>query len=283
MRRSRGRVIGSMWRFGSVTRVVASQPDPGPVYVACQSGWCDAAAEHPPAGTPVSGRGHEWECRDGVFGGEWFCPSCVRALDAQERAIDATTDLEALRAELDQVRVRAERAEKVIDDANVLWRGRRAREGADVDAPFMREALFAEAMAHELAMNAWKGEWRRTKKLALAEDLVYHALKLVLAVEHEDEPRILEFAADTGNLAMMVCDVTEVLRPGLFDDRDAQQRQEAGKYDPPAYRGRIEHVRRMVPGVVRETLGATAREMQLRELEERHPSGQIPSREAFPF
>lgn len=88
----------------------------------------------------------------------------------------------------------------------------------DVAAPFR---AFAGAMVRELAANRHKGDragWQQMNGREAVNEVLYHAAKLSYALrqyEQGDGPadKILEFAADIGNCAMMVADVAGVLVP----------------------------------------------------------------------
>lgn len=66
---------------------------------------------------------------------------------------------------------------------------------------------FADAMRRELAANEHKGDWKADGGVDLFEDLLYHAAKLGLALGTQNRAAVNEYAADVGNLAMMVADV----------------------------------------------------------------------------
>ena len=91
-----------------------------------------------------------------------------------------------------------------------------AMHNPDHEAPF---EAFVQAMADELRANAHKGDraaWLQDDPWVLVSEVLYHAAKLSYALRQYrqgDGPaeRVLEFAADTANMAMMVADSAGVL------------------------------------------------------------------------
>lgn len=70
-------------------------------------------------------------------------------------------------------------------------------------------------MKRELMVNAWKGDsWRTISATDLATEVIYHALKVAVAVGLDSELRdsaILEMCADVGNCAAMLADAIHAL------------------------------------------------------------------------
>jgi uncharacterized protein YcaQ len=89
---------------------------------------------------------------------------------------------------------------------------------ADHEAPF---GEYVRAMARELEANRHKGDrtgWLAQDPRVLVSEVLYHAAKLSYALrqfQQGDGPpeRVLEFAADVGNTALMVADAAGVLVP----------------------------------------------------------------------
>jgi hypothetical protein len=112
---------------------------------------------------------------------------------------------------------------------------------------------FVEAMTHEMEDNAHKGHWMTDRlynkdgsvanewNRAPAEflsDLMYHFLKLVLAVRSGDEASVLEYVADVGNCAWFVADFFGLLSVPIEH----------------MHRGPIEYMSERMPGVTPEQL-----------------------------
>lgn len=84
-----------------------------------------------------------------------------------------------------------------------------------------REAFdrYVEQMWVEIQANAHKGHWRSLTSSDLMAEIYYHCAKLDYALRHQNPelgkrvPRdeIREFAADIGNMAMMLYDVEHCL------------------------------------------------------------------------
>ena len=70
---------------------------------------------------------------------------------------------------------------------------------------------FSEAMYKELIANNKKGDWDKLHPLYLCAELHYHASKLYKACDEKDNKKILEYAADCGNISMMISDITGAL------------------------------------------------------------------------
>lgn len=91
-----------------------------------------------------------------------------------------------------------------------------AMHNADHDEPF---AAFVAAMADELRANQHKGDraaWTQVDPRVLVSEVLYHAAKLSYALRQHrqgDGPAqsVVEFAADTANMALMVADSAGVL------------------------------------------------------------------------
>ena len=65
---------------------------------------------------------------------------------------------------------------------------------------------FAQLMEKELMANSHKGYWKNLSLIYLHQELYYHSYKLRDAIKSKDKELILEYAADCGNLAMMIVD-----------------------------------------------------------------------------
>lgn len=64
-------------------------------------------------------------------------------------------------------------------------------------------------MQKELEANSHKGEigdWKDCDIEYLSNDVLYHAAKMIHAIRHGETEKVIEFAADTANMAMMVRD-----------------------------------------------------------------------------
>lgn len=109
----------------------------------------------------------------------------------------------------------AEDAE-VVNDPNEMnveqWTQRRPEEVGLL-------AAFTKRMRTELASNAHKGDrpgWLSAGSREMVAEVLYHAAKLSYALRQAeqgdgDPDKVLEFAADVGNCAMMVADCAGVL------------------------------------------------------------------------
>jgi hypothetical protein len=85
--------------------------------------------------------------------------------------------------------------------------------------------LFGRAMAREMRANEHKNAeagWEAIKPKELVADLTYHAAKLARAVYEGNPTRIIEHAADVGNLAWMTADAAGVLTPGVVQERASE-------------------------------------------------------------
>lgn len=87
----------------------------------------------------------------------------------------------------------------------------------------VREQLvdrMAVQMRRELLSNAHKGtEWREADPADLDCDVLYHVLKLSLAVKAKDKDAVREYAADVANCAAILADHFGVLEnPGNPED-----------------------------------------------------------------
>lgn len=72
---------------------------------------------------------------------------------------------------------------------------------------------FVAAMKHEIAANEWKGGWSEDTPGHRVWEVLYHALKLGLAVMGDEDPILIrEFAADVANEAMLTADVAGALK-----------------------------------------------------------------------
>jgi hypothetical protein len=97
-------------------------------------------------------------------------------------------------------------------------------------------ATFVVAMAHELESNQYKGDPADTAALDHVRELLYHAMKLYMAVLWGHRPGVLEYAADCGNHAWMAAHAAGCLdldlltagieggdgSTGLYETEDAQ-------------------------------------------------------------
>ncbi|MCK5605300.1 hypothetical protein KAR91_25635 [Candidatus Pacearchaeota archaeon] len=71
---------------------------------------------------------------------------------------------------------------------------------------------YLSMMEKELSVNSGKGKWDKLHPLYLCAELHYHASKLYKACDENDIKSIAEYAADCGNLSMMIADVTNSLK-----------------------------------------------------------------------
>lgn len=105
------------------------------------------------------------------------------------------------------------------------------------DAPFkivnrgeIETDVFRQAMLNELQANAHKGPWTEIDASTATHEILYHAVKLALAMDEGDHPEaILEYAADVALSAMFAASASGALdvaniRPGHAEDYDAPWR-----------------------------------------------------------
>ena len=71
--------------------------------------------------------------------------------------------------------------------------------------------LFILAMRHELSKNTHKPGWENAGAEVMAESLVYHVSKLLVALTLGNVRAVREYAPDVANEAMMVADCVGVL------------------------------------------------------------------------
>lgn len=72
---------------------------------------------------------------------------------------------------------------------------------------------FKIAMLNEAASNVHKGHWKREGQTAEkhVKQILYHAQKLLIAIEFDNKEAILEYAADVANHAMFAADISDAL------------------------------------------------------------------------
>ena len=100
--------------------------------------------------------------------------------------------------------------------------------------------IFADAMASEMYRegNRAKGDWTKLPVKELIADLTYHTAKLAFSVYNEQPTRVLEHAADCGNLAWMIAHREGYLNREWLDQRIQENDLGGGLVlaDPPPQR-----------------------------------------------
>lgn len=96
-------------------------------------------------------------------------------------------------------------------------------------------AVFREAMLNELACNAHKGPWTEIDTPTAVHEVLYHAVKLALALQANEEAgeypeAVLEYAADVALGAMFAAHAsgaldTHFIRGGHAEDYPAPWRR----------------------------------------------------------
>lgn len=88
-------------------------------------------------------------------------------------------------------------------------------------------AEYSAAMRHELAANAYKGDWLTDTDTGeplddelMLWELLYHAFKLAAAVTKGNREAILHYAADVGNHAWFIADKHGALDVALLADHE---------------------------------------------------------------
>lgn len=82
---------------------------------------------------------------------------------------------------------------------------------------------FTNAMQHELEANAHKGDWRDVTSAEVVHEVLYHAVKLALALAAGHKRAVLEYSADVANSALIAAHSSDALHESLADGLHAER------------------------------------------------------------